>query len=176
MEKKEAIVALTYIISGALLQMFNGVEDGFASTIITIFGFIMFFTGLGNLRNLIDPAGQSAANLLRAAALVGAASAVIDLIPFIGGIIATIGYLFAFIIELIGLNQFKSSRTFGATGKSGFTLLTVAMVLAVVRAIFGFIPFFGGIIASVLSIIAVMLILMGWMKVQEDLAERFVTE
>ena len=174
MEKKDAIVSITYIISGALLQMFNGVQDGFGATLISIFGFIVFFMGLSKLKNLVDEIGQKAIGLLMIAALIGAGGAVIDLIPLMG-LIASIAYLAAFIMELIGLSQLKSSRTFGPEGKSGFSILTLAMVLSIVRAVIGVIPFIGGIFASIISVAVVVLVLVGWMKVQEDMAERFVT-
>jgi hypothetical protein len=176
MEKKEAIVAVTYIICGALLQMFNSIEDGFAGTLITIFGFVILIVGLNRLKTIIDQTGQRAASLIIIAAIIGGIGALIDLIPFLGVFFATIAYLAAFVIQLIGLNQFKASRTFGTTGKRGFTLLIIAMVLSVLGALVGVIPVLGDYFTSILSISALILILFGWLKVQEDLAERFVSE
>lgn len=175
MEKKDAIMAVTYIISGSLLQMFNGVQDGFGATLVSILGFIVFFMGLKKLKNLVDPAGQKAIGMLMTGAIIGGSGAIIDLFPVIGSIIASIAYLIAFIFELIGLTQFKSSRTFGPTAQNGFSILVTSMALSVLRAIVGLIPFIGGLFASIISVVVVVLILFGWMKVQEDMAERFVT-
>lgn len=173
MEKKDAIMAMGYILSGSLLQIFNGIDFGFISALIAMMGFGLYFYGLSNLKPLIDAHGQSAITLLSVGAVIGSIGALIDLIPFIGGIIAMVFYLIAFIVELIGLIQFKSSRTFGSTGKSGFNFLILGMVMISLQILMNIIPFIGSYIASIFTLLAIILILLGWLKVLEDLAERF---
>lgn len=184
MEKKDAIVALTYIISGALMQLLNGVQDGYPATVVTITGFIVFFIGLNKLKQLVDGTGQTATGILMIGAIIGTVAALIDFIPFLGSY-AYVVYFLAFLVELIGLIQFKSSRTFGPTGRSGFSVLSIAMVISILRALIGMLPLFddslvifflGDIIISMFTVLALILVLVGWMKVQEDLAERFVAE
>ena len=64
MEKKETIKAVTFIIVGSLLQLYNGVSGGWASTLVAIFGFVLFLMGLNKLKTHLDEAGQSAVKLL----------------------------------------------------------------------------------------------------------------
>ena len=48
----------------------------------------------------------------------------------------------------------------------------IAMILAILQSIIGLIPLIGGIICSILSIAALVLVLFGWIKIQEGLTEK----
>lgn len=173
MENKSAIQSVTYILSGALLQLFNGVDDGWASTLVAIFGFILFYVGLGKLKSGLDAPGQQAVGLLMIAAIIGVAGAFIDLIPLMG-IFASLAFVAAFVIELIGFLRLKNSGALNEAGKSGVSLLIAAMALAIVQSLFGFLPFVGGIFAAIFAIAAIVLVFLGWVKIQEDMAERSI--
>ncbi len=165
MEKKETIKSVTFIIAGALLQIFNGVGGGWAAPVVSIFGLILFFIGLSKLKEGLDAAGKSAVSLLIIAAVIGILGLIIDLIPLVGWV-AIIIFIIAFIIELIGFIRLKTSSTIGDKGKSGAGLLIVSMVLVIIAAIFWFIPLVGGIISAILSLVALFLVFYGWLKIQ----------
>lgn len=168
MEKKETIKAITYVLSGTLLQMFNGIGGGWASGVAAIFGLVLFFIGLIKLKEGLDEKGKSAVKLLIIAAIVAVIGFIFDIIPLMG-IIAAIVLIVAFVIELIGFIKLRSSVSIGATGKSGATLIIVAMILAILENIFSFLPAIGGIIGSILSIMALILVFFGWLRVQDGI-------
>lgn len=168
MEKKETIKSVTFILSGSLLQMFNGIGNGWISTLTAIFGLILFFMGLNKLKKGIDEKGHAAVKMLIIAAIIGIVGLILDLIPLVG-IVASIVFIVAFIIQLIGVIKLKGSESIGESGKSGVTLLLVAMILAIVQSIFGFVPLAGGIVAGILSFVALILVFFGWLKIQDGI-------
>lgn len=170
MEKKETIKSVTFILSGALLQIFNGIGGNWATNLTAIFGLVLFFIGLKKLNDGIDEAGKGATKLLIIAAIIGVVGLIFDLIPLLG-FIASIIFIVAFIVELVGIIKLKASASIGETGKSGVTLLMVAMILAIVQSVFGLLPFIGGIVGSVISIGAIILVFFGWLKIQEGIIE-----
>ena len=95
---------------------------------------------------------------------------VFDIIPLLG-IIAPIIFIAAFVIQLIGFLKLKASATIGEIGKSGITLILIAMVLAILESILGIVPILGAIIGSILSIIALILLFFGWLKIQEGIID-----
>ncbi len=169
MEQKENIKSVTFILAGSLLQMFNGIGSGFWSTLTAILGIVLFFIGLSKLKNGLDEVGQAAVKLLIIAAILTGIGFVLGLIPVIGGVIASIFVLAAFIIQLIGYLKLKGSDTIGDIGKNGVTLLLVAMILAVFGALLGIVPFLGGIVVSIVSFAGLLLLFLGWIKIQEGL-------
>jgi hypothetical protein len=171
MEKKENIKSVTFVLSGSLLQMFNGIGGGFWSTMTAILGIVLFFIGLSRLKGGLDEAGKGAVKLLIIAAILSGVGFILKLIPVIGGVIASVFVLAAFVIQLIGYIKFKSSDSIGEIGKSGVTLLLVAMILAAFGALLGIVPFLGGIVVSIVSFIGLILLFLGWLRIQEGLME-----
>ncbi|MFO8130500.1 MAG: hypothetical protein R6T99_11435 [Bacteroidales bacterium] len=169
MEKKETIKSVTFILSGMMLQMFNGIGSGWASTLTAIFGIILLFMGLTKLKQGLDEAGKSAVKLIIIAIVIGVVGLILSLIPLMGLVIAPIIFIVAFIVELIGIIKLKKSDTIGDVGKSGVTLLLVAMILAILDSIFSFIPLAGGIIGAILSLVALILVFFGWIRVQDGI-------
>lgn len=160
--------AVTYILGGSLLQMFSSsLASGWSANFVAIFGFIIFYVGLDRLRQGLDPVGQSAAGLLKVAALIGAGAGVIDLIPLLGWL-ATLGYVAAFVIEIVGYLKLQGSHALNAAGKSGATLLLLAMIVAIAASILSMLPF-GGFLAAPLMMATLALIFFGWVKVQEGM-------
>lgn len=171
MDKKESIKSVTFILSGAILQMFNGIGGGLWSTLTSIFGIILFFIGLSKLKEGLDENGKAGVKLLIIAAIIAGVGFIIDIIPLIGGMIASIVLLAAFIVQLLGYLKLKSSDTIGEVGRSGANLLFIAMIVAAFASLLGIIPFLGGIFVSISSLAGLMLIFFGWLKVQEGLIE-----
>lgn len=171
MEKKEAIKSVTFVLSGSLLQMFNGIGNGIWSSLAAIFGIVLLFMGLTKLKTALDENGQSAVKLLIIAAILSCIGFVFDLIPVLGGVIASIILLAAFIIQLVGYLKLKNSASIGEIGKGGVSLLIVAMIVAAFGALLGIIPFLGAIIVSVIFLASLILVFFGWIKVQEGLLE-----
>lgn len=118
-----------------------------------------------------DEAGQAGVKLLIVAAILSIIGFVFDIIPLFG-IVASIVLIAAFVVQLVGLFKLKASASIGEVGKSGITLLLVAMILAILESIFGLLPLVGGVIGSILAIAALILVFFGWIKIQEGLVEK----
>lgn len=170
--KKEAIRSVTLILTGNMLTTYNNIGSGWTSTITAIIGFILFFLGLGKLKPFLDEIGKRGIGLLVNAAMLGIVAIVIGLIPFLGGIFAGLLYMTAFILQLIGLLKLKNSKTFSPVGVMGVNKLLIAMALMIFGSFLGILPFAGEMINSIISLIALMLILLGWLKIQEDIIEK----
>jgi hypothetical protein len=171
MQNNQAIQSVNYILGGALLQLFAGVGDNWACSLAAIFGFVVFLTGLGRLRAGLDEAGQRAVSILTIAAVIGAASSLFSMIPLLG-ILGGFGFMIAYTMELVGLLRFKTSASIGEEGKSGTILLVVAMGLAIFSSLLGMIPFVGHTIASFVALAALIMIFVGWTRIQSGLMNK----
>lgn len=170
MEKKETIKSVTFILSGALLQIFNGIGGNWAASLTAIFGLILFFIGLQKLREGVDETGKGAVKMLVISAILGIVGLVFDIIPLLG-LIASLIFIVAFVFELIGFIRLKNSASIGEAGKSGVSLLVIAMILAIVQSVLGILPVVGGIIGSIIGIAAIILVFFGWIKIQEGIID-----
>jgi hypothetical protein len=170
MEQKQVIKSVTFILAGALLQLFNGVDSGWASVFVSIGGFALYFSGLRKLKPAMDHSGQNAVHLLSVAAIIGFLGSIIDLIPLMF-IFTGIIYVVAFGLQFFGFLRLNSSETIGFIGKRGVSLLLIAMILAVIQAFAGMFSFIGAYFASPFAIAALFCMLFGWTKIQEGLIE-----
>jgi len=168
--KKETFQSVTFILAGSLLQMFNGVGSSWTATLAAIFGIILFFMGLKKLNDVLDEAGRGAVKMLNISIIIGIVGLVIDLLPGFG-LFASIIFVVAFVFELIGFIKLKSSVSIGEVGKSGVTFLLAAMALAILTSIIGIVPFLGSVVGSVLSLVALIFVFFGWLRIQEGLME-----
>jgi len=159
-----------FILAGSLLQMFNGVGTSWAGTLAAIFGIIIFFMRLKKLKDGLDEMGQAAVGILNIAIIIGIIGLFIDLIPGFG-LFASIVFVVAFIFELLGFLKLKHCATIGEIGKSGVTFLLIAMGLAILTSLIGIIPFLGAVVGNVLSLIALIFIFFGWLRIQAGLIE-----
>ena len=168
---KNAIKPVTLILVGNMLTIFNSIGNGWATSVVSIIGFVLFFIGLGQLKSELDETGKGAVKLLVVAAIVGIIGLLIDFIPLVG-IVASIVYLASYIIELVAFVRLKNSESIGGTGVQGVKLLLIAMIITLVGVLFGILPLIGGIITKLVSLAAFLLILFGWLKVQEGVIEK----
>ncbi len=170
MDSKQTIKSVTFIIAGSLLGTFNSIGGGWASSATAIIGYAFLFQGLKLLKDALDEQGQAGVKMLTIGAIIGVVGFVIDLIPLIG-FVARIVLLVAFIFELIGYLRLKKSETIGEIGQKGVQLILIYMILVIAAVAIGFIPLAGTIVSSVLSIAGLVLLLLGWTKVQEGLVK-----
>ncbi len=166
--KTQSIKASSMVLGGVLLTSFNSIGSGFASELIVLTGFVIFLLGLGNLKNLLDENGKNAVGLLYVAAIVGAVGALIGLIPVVG-IVATLAFIAAFIIQLIGYVKLKSSETIKEIGQKGANLLLISMIIALIGGIISIIPAIGGAVATIFSLVVLILVISGWRNIQKGI-------
>ena len=135
---------------------------GWIITIATIGGYVLYVVGLTQFSGYLDQVGSSAVKLVRLGVIIALVSTLP--IPILSGILA----LVAFIVELVGYNQLKSSGSLSPVGVSGANLLFITMIIGVVGAILGWIPLIGGIIKIIFGVICFILVLVGWMKIRQS--------
>jgi hypothetical protein len=164
-----------------MLGSISGVSTpslGATGTILTIityalligigYGCIRAISGLGGFSTILDEADEKAVLSLRTGFILVLAAVVLDMIPFIPGLIGDIVYLIATILMLLGYNNLKNSSTF--VGKAGTSILFVAMILILVGWVLDFIPFAGDWIEALLTIVVYILTLVGWSKIKNAAA------
>jgi uncharacterized membrane protein len=166
--KEKVITSVTLVLTGNLLTTFNNIGSGWTSTVMAIIGFVLFFIGLGQLKPALDEAGQKGIRLLINATIVGIIGMFIDFIPLLG-ILAGLIYIAAFVMQVVGLLDLKKSQSIGAEGIDGVGNLIGAMVLVIIGSILGLIPFAGNTINALISLIALVVIIFGWLKIQRGM-------
>jgi len=170
--KTKSITSVTYILIGNMLTTYGSIGEGWTASLTAIFGLVLFFIGLSNLKAYLDETGKEGVSKLTWAAILGIIASVFSFIPLVGGIPAGILNIIAFILQLIGLLKLKQSATLGAKGADGVTYLLIAIGIMVLAGILGIIPFAGDSIKSVIAFIAFLIIPFGWLKIQEAIIEK----
>jgi len=192
-------VSVSYILAGMLIQVGATAMSGWGAAVASLFGFIVFFTGLNKLKNTLDAKGSEAVQLLIIAVFIGLGASVLDFIASLtvtrdiyaigAGIMAgsfapsiferIVSFIFiaAFVVQLIGYVKIKESEMLDISGQTGGTLLIIAAVLAVVANLFsGLFVIGGGFVAGIFGIGALFLVLFGWLGIQKSLAAKATPE
>jgi len=131
-----------------------------------IVGYFLFFKGLSDFGKILEPADATAIGKVRTGVLLALIAAVVALIPFLGWVSTIIGII-AYILMLLGYSALKSSQTFPAQARNGASKLFLSLILLVIGAVIGFIPVVGSFIEGALSIIAFILVLLGWSTIKK---------
>lgn len=139
--------------------------------IAVITGYIMYFAGLGNLRNLVGEKEVSALGQIRTAAILTIAAAVLIALNAPGWIAVIINFA-AYVIMLVGFNTLKKSPMMPERARNGFSQLFISMLLAIIAAglsvIFGWVGIAVSIIAGLLNIVAFIMVITGWAAVKNS--------
>ena len=167
MNQKISFLSITYILAGTLISIISGVTDGIASTILSIFGFIVLFSGYNMLGREQDGNIQKGASKLRIAAIIGLIGAAIDLIPILGTV-SYVFYIISFVYQIFGMLDIRKSEILGTEGKAGVTFVFVAMALAILTGLLNFIPFVGGTSSQFVAYSSIAFMFYGWVKIQKS--------
>ncbi len=161
--------------ASALISMTGGSGGGFGvwnvldilATVAVIYGYWLFIKSLDIFKQQVNPADAPRVGSIRTAtilSIVGAIVACIPMLGFVGGILN----LIAGIMLLIAYANLKNSVTFPEGARRGMSKLFTAMILGIIGWVIGLIPLVGGVIETILEIIAFVLILLGWKNVSES--------
>lgn len=132
-------------------------------------GYVMYFLGLGKFQPLQQSTEDSSAvGKIKTAALLVAVGYLLSFIPVAGGFLDAILSFVGFILSLMAFSVLKNSLTFPVKGKTGAAKIYTAMILQLIAVIIGWIPIVGGFFASILSIIAFIMILIGWAAIKDS--------
>ncbi len=152
------------ILLAILMHVYNGIGDNTLTAIVALIGFFMYFKGLGILKESLDETGAKGASRLKIAIILGVVAVVLGWIPLVGGIVAGIISLVAFIFEFLGYGALKQSSSLGLEGCAGAGKLRTSMILLVVAGIIDFFPLTGAVVGFI-SIISLWLVFKGWSMV-----------
>lgn len=157
------------ISSGVSMLSGNGGGGGVAFNAIIslaiIAGYVMFFLGLKDFRNVVNLQDKDAVQKLFTATIISIAGYVLGLIPLAGWILKGICVIVSCIMMLLGYSALRNSQTFPTIAREGASKLYTAMILSIIGAVIGLIPVVGGFIGGILDIIAFIMIIIGWKKI-----------
>ncbi|MDR0437613.1 MAG: hypothetical protein LBH22_04845 [Bacteroidales bacterium] len=192
------IGVLLYSIAGAIYPIFSffksftklasalqGKVDTTPIAIITylllaaiIFGYYLYLKGLTDFEKVTEPADSKNVKSLRTATilvLIGWGLVFLfGFVPFAGWVGKWIGGILnivAYILMLLAFSGLKTSSTFPTVARAGAGMLFVAMILLLCAAVLNWIPFIGGILNIIISVVAFIMVIMGWLKIKSASAE-----
>jgi len=153
------------ILIASLLHCYYSVDPKISLTIVALIGLVLYLVGLGKFSQSLDAEGHAGASKLKIAVWLGIAAAIIGIIPLLGAIIAGIIGIIAFIFEFLGYCNLMKSDPLHEEGRDGAKTLRLSMIIMIIAAIIGIIPFAGSIIAGILALVALWFIYKGWTKI-----------
>lgn len=168
--KSESTQGAYIVMLATLLQVYHSVDSKIATSIASLVGVILLLVGLGKMAKAMDAEGTAGIGRLKIAAWIGIVAAIIGLIPLIGGIIGGILCLVAFIFEFLGYGNLQHAQPLHMDGQLGAGKLRTSMILMMVAAIVGIIPFVG-MVGGFLTLIALFFIFQGWTMIIKGLEE-----
>lgn len=136
--------------------------------ILSLVGYILYFMGVNKFKTLVNDNDKPAAKMLYQGVLLGLIGTLIAIIPLIGvvgGIIALVGSIFM----IMAYNKMRSSSTMPEEAKKGWNLLFISALVLVCIFVVNFIPVVGSWLNVIGTIIAWVMMIMGWGKIKTHL-------
>lgn len=184
----DRVTALNYIIYGIIAYSVFGIIDslssvigmasafsgepsiGFSGIIFNILilgGYVLYFWGISNLSKTLDEKGNAAVKNIKYGLIIGIVALLVDIIPLLG-IVVMILEIISIIFLVLGYKALKTSDSLDEQGKSGASLLFIAILILLICWVIDFIPVVGGIIESIGEVVAFILVLMGWLRIKKS--------
>lgn len=165
MNKNETIQSVTYILYGSSLTGIGSAIDTYTAAFITLTGFIIMYLGFRSLGSGTDLKLKSAASLLKISAIIGLISGIINLIPLVE-MLALWGFVVAFIVEIFGIVRIGKAEAVKNYGEGAVTYILIGIFCTILANLTGILPFIGGTVSTVISLLAIILVFTGWIRVQ----------
>lgn len=110
---------------------------------------------------------QKAAKDIYIAYILLIVAIVADFIPIIGGIAWLVLVIIGYIKLLSGFKALRDSATYTEDAKSGAAVLYTSTIWILVGAVVSIIPFVGGFINAIITLVVFFTILRGWKKIKD---------
>lgn len=149
------------ILLAILLHVYDSIGDNLLTGIAALLGLIVYFIGLGKLKENLDSNGAKGVSRLKVAVILGIVAVIFGWIPLLGGIIAGILLIIGFIFEFMGYGAMKQSATLGAEGQKGAGYLRNSMIVLLVGAFIDLFPL-TGVVVGFISLVALWFVFKGW--------------
>lgn len=153
-----------FILLAVLLHVYDSIGDTTMTGIAALIGLVLYFLGLSKLGANLDANGATGVSRLKIAVVLSIVAVVFGWIPLLGGIVAGILLIVAFVVEYLGYSAMKKSATLGMEGQSGAGKLCISMIVLLIGAIIDLFPL-TGMIVGIISLVALWLIFQGWTMV-----------
>lgn len=131
---------------------------------MALIGLILYFIGLGKLKESIDMQGAKGVSRLKIAVILGIIAVIFGWIPLLGSIVAGILLMIAFIVEFLGYGSMKQSASLGVEGQTGAGKLRISMIILLIGSVVDLFPFTGTFV-GLISLIALWFVFQGWSMV-----------
>jgi hypothetical protein len=145
------------------------------AVVAIIVGYFLFLQGLSSFSGILNPQDGAQVKMIRNGVILGIIAAAIDFIPLMG-IVSGIINLIAFIIMLMAYSALKNSATFPPQARRGAGTLFTSQILIAIGVVLGWIPLIGGFFEFILSVIAYILVLVGWSTIRKANPEAGMTQ
>lgn len=149
------------ILMAILLHVYDGIGDTTLTAVAALVGLILYFIGLAKLKESLDADGVKGVSRLKIAVILSLVAVVFGWIPLLGGIIAGILLIIAFVVEYLGYSAMKRSATLGVEGQNGAGKLCFSMIVLLIAAFIDLFPL-TGMIVGLISLVALWLAFQGW--------------
>ena len=149
------------VLMAILLHLYDSIGDSTTTGIAALIGLILFFVGLGKLKSGLDEKGAQGVSRLNIAVILSIVAVIFGWIPLLGGIVAGILLIIAFIIEFLGYTLMMQSTALGTEGQAGAGKLRISMIILLVGSIIGFFPL-TGMVVGILALVALWFVFKGW--------------
>ena len=135
--------------------------------ILVIAGYALFFL---NIKKFVDiqrtDADRKAVKDIYIAYILLIVAIVADFIPVIGGIAWLVLMIIGYVKLLSGFKALKTSATWTDDARSGAGLIYSSTIWLLVGAVISIIPFVGGFLNALITLVIFFTILRGWKKIQ----------
>lgn len=163
------------ILIALLLHVYDSIGDTILTGIAALIGLILYFIGLGKIKTSLDSNGIKGISKLKISIILSIIAVIFGWIPLLGGIIAGILLIIAFIFEYLGYSNLKTSEPLGDEGKKGAGKLCTSMIIMLIASIVDIIPA-TGIIVSIISLVALWFVFNGWNMILLGMEEKKIEE
>lgn len=158
------------VLMAILLHLYDSIGDSTTTGIAALVGLVLFFIGLGKLQSGLDAKGAAGVSRLKIAVILSIVAVIFGWIPLLGGIVAGILLLIAFIVEFLGYTAMMQSSALGTQGQAGAGKLRISMIILLVGSIIGFFPL-TGMVVGLISLVALWFVFKGWSMVLQGLED-----
>lgn len=137
--------------------------------VLVVAGFVAFFIRIKDLEALVDEADKDAMKKLITGIMVYILALMLEQTPMlVSWILGPIGVIVSCVFMLLAYNALKKSETF--PNREGMNTLFIAKIIGIVGGVISIIPLLG-FIGGILYIVMFVMVLLGWKKVAEPIAE-----
>lgn len=158
---------LMSVMGGGDSDMFGASSSSLFVTVLMIFAYILYFTGLTGFAKLQAEGDASSVLRIRNGAVWGLVAEALSFIPIFGWLLSFVASVVAFFIMINGYGRLRRSFTFPAEARRGAGRLRAAMIWSVAAAILHIIPLLGPVLAGIINFILFFVVLSGWSCIKD---------